>query len=160
LGLPVQEQSVKHRHIFNSLLALIPLLLMGCGGGGTGSAQNAVSTPPPVVAPFVELKFAYEAHRFATKDVVPAYTYAGVTYPGGVADVFPQGSLSIDFEGDRYPEVVIPLNKAYGTQILISEATRRAIIQRVRHTLVRAAQKERGGDVWLPAACSLKAGEP
>jgi hypothetical protein len=106
---------VKHRHIFNSLLALIPLLVMGCGGGGTGSAPNTIPVPPPVATPFVELRFAYEAHRFATKDVVPAYTYAGVTYPGGVADIFPQGSLSIDFEGDRYPEVVIPLNKAYGT---------------------------------------------
>jgi hypothetical protein len=113
--LAVQEQSLKHRLISNSALALIPLILMGCGGGGAGSAQNIVPTPPPVVAPFVELKFAYEAHRFATTDVVPAYTYAGVTYPAGLANIFPQGSISIDFEGDRYPEVVIPLNKAYGT---------------------------------------------
>ena len=88
---------------------------MGCGGGGAGPVQNIVPTPPPVVAPFIELKFAYEAHRFATMDVVPAYTYAGVTYPAGLANIFPQGSISIDFEGDRYPEVVIPLNKAYGT---------------------------------------------
>jgi hypothetical protein len=116
VGLPVPEQLLKHRLISNSVLALIPLLVMGCGGGGgAGPAQNTIPIPPPVVAPFVELKFAYEAHRFATTDVVPAYTYAGVTYPAGLANIFPQGSISIDFEGDRYPEVVIPLNKAYGT---------------------------------------------
>lgn len=43
------------------------------------------------------------------------YVYAGVTYPGGLAAVFPQASTSIDFEGDRFPEIIVPLNKAYGT---------------------------------------------
>lgn len=112
MGLPVPVQPLKHRHIPNSVLALIPLLLVGCGGGGTGSAQNTVPIPPSVVAPFVELKFAYEAHRFSTKDAVLAYSYAGQIYLGGVADIFAQASISIDFEGDRYREVVIPLNKA------------------------------------------------
>jgi hypothetical protein len=102
-------------------LALCPFcafLLASCGGGSSGSATNT-STPDPspitATAPFVEIKFAYEVHRFATKDLVPPYTYAGVNYPGGVADIFPQASISLDFEGGRYPEVIIPLSKAYGT---------------------------------------------
>jgi len=113
---------VKHLLISHSVVTLISVLLAGCGGGGTGSSGNTATTnqpapspTPTAVAPFVELKFAYEAHRFGTRDIVPPYTYAGVNYPGGVADIFPQASISVDFERDRYPEVVIPLNKAYGT---------------------------------------------
>ena len=48
---------------------------------------------------------------------MPEYTYAGVTYPSAIADVFPQASLSEDFESDGYPEVIVPLNKAYGTPV-------------------------------------------
>ncbi len=95
------------------------LLLAGCGGSGTASPDAAVIAPPatvaPPVTPFVELSFAYEAHRLGTKDIVPPYTYAGVNYPGGVADIFPQGGIAVDFERDRFPEVVVPLNKAYAT---------------------------------------------
>ena len=47
--------------------------------------------------------------------MVPEYVYAGVTNPRGIADIFPQGSISIDFQKDRFPELIIPLNKAYGT---------------------------------------------
>jgi hypothetical protein len=97
-------------------------LLASCGGGSSSSATNAgtpgssqVTSTPAATAPFVEIKFAYEAHRFATRDLVPPYTYAGVNYPGGVADIFPQASISLDFEAGRYPEVIIPLSKAYGT---------------------------------------------
>jgi hypothetical protein len=101
-----------------TLAPFCAFLLASCGGGSSGSATNT-STPDPspvtATAPFIELKFAYEVHRFATKDLVPPYTYAGVNYPGGVADIFPQASISLDFEGGRYPEVIIPLSKAYGT---------------------------------------------
>jgi hypothetical protein len=101
-----------------TLAPFCAFLLASCGGGSSGSATNT-STPDPspvtAIAPFIELKFAYEVHRFATKDLVPPYTYAGVNYPGGVADIFPQASISLDFEGGRYPEVIIPLSKAYGT---------------------------------------------
>lgn len=101
-----------------TLAPFCAFLLASCGGGSSGSATNT-STPDPspvtATAPFIELKFAYEVHWFATKDLVPPYTYAGVNYPGGVADIFPQASISLDFEGGRYPEVIIPLSKAYGT---------------------------------------------
>jgi hypothetical protein len=104
-----------------SFMALMTVLLGSCGGEGTAPAPsnntvNAASAPPPpVVAPFIELEFSYEAHRLATRDVIAPYTYAGERFPGGVADIFPQASISLDFEGDRFPEVVIPLTKAYGT---------------------------------------------
>ncbi len=58
---------------------------------------------------------AYQIHSFSTRDMVPEYVYAGVTYPGGVADIFPQAHVSLDFRGDQFPEAVIPLTKAYGT---------------------------------------------
>ncbi len=99
---------------FTTIL-LMTAILAGCGGG-SGKSKNAddlTSSPTPL--PFVELSFNYEAHRFVTSDTVPEYTYAGVTYPAAVADIFPQASISVDFQGDRYPELVIPLNKAYGT---------------------------------------------
>jgi len=100
-------------------ILLMSAILAGCGGG-SGSSSNSGNptsspTPSPTPSPFVELRFDYEAHRFATSDRVPEYTYAGVTYPAAVADIFPQGSLSADFQKDGYPELVIPLNKAYGT---------------------------------------------
>jgi hypothetical protein len=125
-GSQAPDYQVKQLLNSGSMVAFICVLLSGCGGGGTGSSGNTAttnpsqpsptSTPtPPAVAPFVELKFAYEVHRFGTKDTVPPYTYAGVNYPGGVADIFPQASISVDFERDRYPEVVVPLSKAYGT---------------------------------------------
>jgi hypothetical protein len=103
---------------------LLPVfLLCGCGGEQPQSASpvvispapTAAPTPSPAPAPFVALKFAYEAHRFSNRDVVPEYTYAGVVYSGGLAGIFPQGSISVDFQRDNYPEVVVPLNKAYGT---------------------------------------------
>ena len=117
---------MKHLLISYSAVTLISVLLISCGSGGSGSTgQTATTNPsqlsststsmPTAVAPFVELKFAYEVYRFGTRDTVPPYTYAGVNYPGGVADIFPQASISVDFERDRYPEVVIPLSKAYGT---------------------------------------------
>lgn len=104
----------------HSATLLACLLLAGCGGSGTASPDTATASPPativaPPVSPFVELSFAYEAHRIGTKDIVPPYTYAGVNYPGGVADIFPQGGIAVDFERDRFPEVVVPLNKAYAT---------------------------------------------
>jgi hypothetical protein len=105
-----------------TLAPFCAFLLASCGGGSSGSAANAgtpnlsqVTSTPAATAPFIEIKFAYEVHRFATRDLVPPYTYAGVNYPGGVADIFPQASIALDFEGGRYPEVIIPLSKAYGT---------------------------------------------
>lgn len=103
------------------LMGLIAMLLYGCGGEGSQAAPSAAAAnaapaaAPALVAPFIELKFSYEAHRLATSEVIPPYTYAGEQFPGGVADIFPQASISLDFEGDRFPEVVIPLTKAYGT---------------------------------------------
>jgi hypothetical protein len=49
--------------------------------------------------------------------VVPEYVYGGVTNPRGIADIFPQGSISVDFQKDRFPELIVPLNKAYGTPV-------------------------------------------
>ena len=119
---PKPEHQVSLKLLPHLVRALTSVLLVGCGGGGTHSSPNTATTiqpapspTPPAVAPFVELKFAYEAYRFGTKDTVPPYTYAGVNHPGGVADIFPQASISVDFERDRYPEVVVPLSKAYGT---------------------------------------------
>ena len=100
---------------------LLPVfLLYGCGGEQPQSAPpvviypapTAAPTPSPAPAPFVALKFAYEAHRFSNRDVVPEYTYAGVVYSGGLAGIFPQGSISVDFQRENYPEVDVPLNKA------------------------------------------------
>ena len=76
----------------HSATLLACLLLAGCGGSGTASPDTATASPPativaPPVSPFVELSFAYEAHRIGTKDIVPPYIYAGVNYPGGVADI-------------------------------------------------------------------------
>lgn len=114
-------QRVKPYRFSHYSIIAVCLLLAGCGGSGaapepTPTAPVTVAPPtPPPVAPFVELVFAYEAHRLSSKEVVPPYTYAGVNYPGGIADIFPQGGISVDFERDRFPEAVIPLNKAYAT---------------------------------------------
>ena len=97
--------------------------LSACGGDQPQAVTPVMISPPftptqapsPASVPFVTVKFAYEAHRFSNRDIVPEYTYAGVVYSGGLAGIFPQGSISIDFQRDGYPEVVVPLNKAYGT---------------------------------------------
>ena len=103
---------------------LLPVfLLYGCGGEQPHTnlvqiptlSPTPIPTPSPAATPFVALKFAYEAHRLSNRDVVPEYTYAGVVYSGGLAAIFAQGSISVDFQRDNYPEVVVPLNKAYGT---------------------------------------------
>ena len=107
---------MRQNRIFWLAIPATALLLAGCGGGDTaGQSTPVVQAPQATIDPFVQLTFAYEAYRFGTRDIVPEYTYAGVTYPNGVASIFAQASTSVDFEGDRYPELVIPLNKAYGT---------------------------------------------
>lgn len=58
---------------------------------------------------------SYTVYGISSSDVVPEYVYAGVTYPKGIADIFPQGGISVDFQGDRFPELIVPLSKAYGT---------------------------------------------
>lgn len=98
------------------LVALLSLFSSACGGE-KGSSGNTSTTPDPVTSPFIELTLSYEAYQFSSTDVVPEYTYAGVTYPSAIADVFAQASLSEDFESDGYPEVIVPLNKAYGTPV-------------------------------------------
>lgn len=104
-----------------SIMALMTVLLGSCGGEGaapapsTNTANAAPAPAPPVVAPFIELKFSYEAHRLATSEVIPPFTYAGEQFPGGIADIIPGANISLDFEGDGFPEVIIPLTKAYGS---------------------------------------------
>lgn len=61
------------------------------------------------------LSKSYQIHTLSSSDVVPEYVYAGQTFPRGIADIFPQGSISADFQKDRFPELIVPLNKAYGT---------------------------------------------
>jgi hypothetical protein len=76
---------------------------------------TAPTTPTPVTYTSATLSKSYQIHTASSSDVVPEYVYAGVTNPRGIADIFPQGSISIDFQKDRFPELIIPLNKAYGT---------------------------------------------
>ena len=103
-------------------------LLSSCGGGGSTSSSapivtiptgttppTAPTTPTPVTYTSATLSKSYQIHTASSSDVVPEYVYAGVTNPRGIADIFPQGSISIDFQKDRFPELIIPLNKAYGT---------------------------------------------
>lgn len=110
------------RRRFNTLLAC--LLLSACGDvGGTSSSAPIVTIPsntiPPAPAPITytsaTLSKSYQIHTVSSSDVVPEYVYAGVTNPRGIANIFPQGSISVDFQKDRFPELIIPLNKAYGT---------------------------------------------
>ena len=100
--------------------AVLFVTLGACGGEDQKSpALAAPSSSPataiPARAPTISLTLSYTAHRFGTTDLVPSWTYAGETYPAGVADIFPQASVSVDFQQDRRPELVVPLNKAYGT---------------------------------------------
>ena len=99
--------------------------LTACGGGSSSSSSPIVQIPttpptaPPAPAPITytsaTLSKSYQIHTTSSSDVVPEYVYAGVTNPRGIADIFPQGSISVDFQKDRFPELIIPLNKAYGT---------------------------------------------
>lgn len=102
--------------------------LAACGGGSSTSSSSPVATiptgttpptapTPPVTYTSATLSKSYQIHKASSSDVVPEYVYAGVTYPKGVADIFPQGSISVDFQKDRYPELIVPLNKAYGTPV-------------------------------------------
>ena len=100
--------------------------LTACGGGGSSSSSSPIvqipttpPTAPPAPAPITytsaTLSKSYQIHTTSSSDVVPEYVYAGVTNPRGIADIFPQGSISVDFQKDRFPELIVPLNKAYGT---------------------------------------------
>ena len=95
------------------------ILLASCGGEDTPAPLNSPSPTPPPPAPITytsaTLSKSYQIHTVSSSDVVPEYVYAGVTYQRGIADIFPQGSISVDFQKDRFPELIIPLNKAYGT---------------------------------------------
>jgi hypothetical protein len=106
------------------------VLLSSCGGGGstassspivqipTGTTPPTTPTPPapaPITYTGATLSKSYQIHTTSSSDVVPEYVYAGVTNPRGIADIFPQGSISVDFQKDRFPELIVPLNKAYGT---------------------------------------------
>jgi hypothetical protein len=99
------------------------LLLSSCGGGGGTSSSSpgtttiSPTTPAPITYTSATLKKSYQIHTVSSSDVVPEYVYGGVTNPRGIADIFPQGSISIDFQKDRFPELVVPLNKAYGTPV-------------------------------------------
>lgn len=105
------------------ILALVAALA-GCGGEDGQPQTPAIPTPTPTATPTAiaadkitkaTLSKAYEAYSFSTSDIVAEYTYAGVTYPSGIASIFPQASISDDLQKDGYPELIIPLNKAYGT---------------------------------------------
>ena len=60
------------------LVVLMSLFASACGGE-KGASGNASTTPDPVTSPFIELTLSYEAYQFSSTDVVPEYTYAGVT---------------------------------------------------------------------------------
>lgn len=100
------------------------LLLCACGGGGEtpppptsapAPTPTPTPTPPPITYMSATLSKSYQIHTLSSSDVVPEYIYGGQTFPRGIADIFPQGSISADFQKDRFPELIIPLNKAYGT---------------------------------------------
>ena len=95
------------------------ILLASCGGEDASAPLNGPSptSPPPAPITYTSatLSKSYQIHTVSSSDVVPEYVYAGVTYQKGIADIFPQGSISVDFQKDRFPELIIPLNKAYGT---------------------------------------------
>ncbi|WP_333570434.1 hypothetical protein, partial [Sphingorhabdus sp.] len=101
------------------------VLLSACGGGGSTSPSSPIitipsnpTTPtPPVAYTNATLSKSYQIHTASSSDVVPEYVYGGVTNPRGIADIFPQGSIAVDFQKDRFPELIIPLNKAYGTPV-------------------------------------------
>lgn len=101
------------------------VLLSACGGGGSTSPSSPIitipsnpTTPtPPIAYTSATLSKSYQIHTASSSDVVPEYVYGGVTNPRGIADIFPQGSISVDFQKDRFPELIIPLNKAYGTPV-------------------------------------------
>ena len=111
------------RRRLRALVACV--LLSACGGGGSTSPSSPIitipsnpTTPtPPVAYTSATLSKSYQIHTASSSDVVPEYVYGGVTNPRGIADIFPQGSISVDFQKDRFPELIIPLNKAYGTPV-------------------------------------------
>ena len=120
---------MKLRH-FNALTLCV--LLSSCGGGGSTSSSSPIVTtpttttppttptppaPPPITYTSATLSKSYQIHTASSSDVVPEYVYGGVTNPRGIADIFPQGSISVDFQKDRFPELIVPLNKAYGTPV-------------------------------------------
>ena len=104
------------------------VLLSSCGGSGSTSSSAPIvtiptaTTPPttpippaPITYTSATLSKSYQIQTASSSDVVPEYVYGGVTNPRGIADIFPQGSISVDFQKDRFPELIVPLNKAYGT---------------------------------------------
>ncbi len=103
------------------------MLLSACGGGGSTSPSSPIITipsnpttptpPTPIAYTSATLSKSYQIHTASSSDVVPEYVYGGVTNPRGIADIFPQGSIAVDFQKDRFPELIIPLNKAYGTPV-------------------------------------------
>lgn len=108
------------------ILGGLALLGGAAAAAGAGNGSEPVqSTPAPAPAPppaqitytSATLTKSYQIYQISSSDVVPEYVYAGVTYPKGIADIFPQGSISVDFQKDRFPELIIPLNKAYGTPV-------------------------------------------
>lgn len=57
----------------------------------------------------------YTAYSFRETTVVPAYTYAGVTYPAALLSWFPQAVFQLDLSGDGRNDVVLPMNKGYAS---------------------------------------------
>lgn len=67
-----------------------------------------------LVAP-VKAELQYVAHSFRETQVVPAYTYAGVTYPSALLSWLPQGGAQLDVDGDGRDDIILPMNKGYAT---------------------------------------------
>lgn len=87
---------------------------------GGDKVSGATALTPKVTYTSATLAKSYEIYRLSTSDIVQSWVYAGVTYPSGVADIFPQGGISVDFQRDGLPELIVPLSKAYGTPVFAS----------------------------------------
>ncbi len=63
----------------------------------------------------IKADLQYTAYSFRETTLVPAYTYAGVTYPAALLSWLPQAGSQLDLNGDGRSDVVLPMNKGYAT---------------------------------------------
>jgi hypothetical protein len=90
-------------------------LLAACGGGE--SPTEAPTVPVDATRSYTVQTVKAKIWELTTTEVMPSYTYAGVTYPVGPMQFFPQASIAYDFWKSGEQSVLIALNKGYASGV-------------------------------------------
>lgn len=94
-------------------VAIALSLLPACGGGGGSTDKTEQSVAGGYWVETVNSK----VWEYTSTELMPSYTYAGITYPSGPMQFFPQASIAYDFWQSGEAGILIALNKGYASGV-------------------------------------------